>query len=322
MKLSFVIPAYNAEKFIRKCVESIAQQGIDEKEYEIIVVNDGSKDNTAEVCGQLSKEFTTFQYYTNENHGPGYTRNYGIRKAKGDYIWCVDSDDFLTPGILPEVLENLEEGLPMYVIGFQHIDEKENVLRKVSFGSEILTPAEFLARGHYVNYIWCRIVSRSLFEDHSIYFKEDIIGPEDLHLTFRLMKLIDKLKCIDLICYNYIVNPASLMNTRSDEHMKKLAEATLLVGKELREEWQNIKENPKKVAFDGWLSNYLYGFLLSLYRFQYKPQYIQKAISQLKKDDNYPVRIHSARKKHRFFTSLANNSTLFLSMVRIRRIFA
>lgn len=321
MKLSFVIPAYNAEKFIQKCVQSIVHQDVDYKNYEIIVVNDGSKDGTEQICLQLQKEYPMFRCFTNANHGPGYTRNYGIRKAKGEYIWCVDSDDFLEEGVLPQIFEELLSSKPMYLMGFQHINESGDVLRKVNFGSETLTPAEFLSRGNYVNYVWCRIVAKSLFEKQNIYFREDLMGPEDFHLTFRLMSLVEEVKCIDLITYNYIVNPVSLMNSRSESHMQRLAEATLAVGKDLRGEWERILETKKKTAFDGWLSNYLYGFLFSLYRFQYSPGYIRNVIKQLRADNNYPIRVHTNRKKQRAFMTFANKEQLFVNAARIRRLF-
>lgn len=322
MKISFVIPAYNVEKFIRKCVDSITSQDADEEDYEIIVVNDGSKDSTIEICEQLVKDYKNFRFYSNENHGPGYTRNYGIKRAKGAYIWCVDADDYLSPGVLLPVLKEIESGHPMYLVGFQHIEESGRLMRKVDFGGDTMSPADFLTKGHYVNYVWCRIIERDLFEKHSIYFREDLLGPEDYHLTFRMMERIDHIKCIDLICYNYIVNPASLMNSRSDAHMQRLSEATIIVGKDLRADWKDITDKSKRAAFDGWLSNYLYGFLFSLYRFQYKPSYIRNVIKRLRADGNYPIRIHSKRKKHRIFTWLANRPALFMAMVRIRRLSA
>nr|WP_299341993.1 glycosyltransferase family 2 protein [Allomuricauda sp.] len=320
MKISFVIPAYNAEKFIRKCVESITSQGVSEENYEVIVVNDGSKDQTESICKELAKEYRSFRFFSNENHGPGYTRNYGIRNAKGKYIWCIDADDYLSPHILESVLQELSSNDPMYLIGFQHIDETGNALRKLSFGSERMSPSEFLSKGYYVNYVWCRIIKRSLFEEHSLYFRVDLLGPEDYDLTFRLMKRVDCIKCIDLICYNYILNPASLMNSRSDAHMQKLAEATITVGKDLRQEWNDIQGKSKQEAFDGWLSNYLYGFLFSLYRFKYKPSYIKDVLKRLKNDENYPVKIYSTRGKHRIFTWFANRPLLFLTMVRLKRL--
>ena len=83
--LSIIIPAYNCEKYICQCLESI----ISYKNIEIIVINDGSTDNTKE----LLEKYTKIKFYNNENYGVSYTRNFGIKEATGKYIMFIDSDD-------------------------------------------------------------------------------------------------------------------------------------------------------------------------------------------------------------------------------------
>ncbi|WP_318344725.1 glycosyltransferase family 2 protein [Flagellimonas baculiformis] len=322
MKLSFVIPAYNAEKFIVRCIKSITEQkGVDGKSYEIIVVNDGSKDGTEAICLELENEHPQLHLYNNENHGPGYTRNFGMKKAQGKYVWFVDSDDYLENGILSNVMDELDLNKPMYVVGFKHVTESGEEMRKMKFGHQILTSSEFLNQGNYVNYVWCRVIRRNLFEKHQILFREDAITAEDFHLIFRLMKEVEELKCIDRICYNYVLNPKSLMNSRSQEHMKRLAYSTLLIGRDLRTELNNINDSKKAEAFETWLSNYLYGFLFSLYRFKYSPTFVIKMLDQLKRDDNYPVNAHLLSLKRKLFTTMANQRFLFVFFIKMRRIF-
>ena len=88
MKLSIIIPAYNAEKYIETCLNSISS---DNQNLEVLVINDGSTDNTSEIV----KKYSNVSLYNNNNNGVSYSRNYGIKKATGDYIMFVDSDDYL-----------------------------------------------------------------------------------------------------------------------------------------------------------------------------------------------------------------------------------
>ena len=97
MKISIIIPAYNAEKFIEKCLNSISL------DCEIIVVNDGSKDNT-DIILKKKKNITIFN---NDNHGVSYSRNFGIKNANGEYIMFLDSDDFWDLDIVEFLYEEL-----------------------------------------------------------------------------------------------------------------------------------------------------------------------------------------------------------------------
>ena len=100
--ISFIIPTYNAEKTIENTINSILMQEKSDIEYEIIVVNDGSTDNTDKVM-QKFNENTKVKYFTKENKGVADTRNYGVNKASGEYIIFVDSDDYISKDLLKDI---------------------------------------------------------------------------------------------------------------------------------------------------------------------------------------------------------------------------
>ena len=94
MKLSIIIPTYNSATYIKQCLDSIYKNALNIIDsFEVIVVNDGSTDNTSDILNQY--QFQNLKIYTNSNHGVSYSRNYGIGKASGKYIMFVDSDDLL-----------------------------------------------------------------------------------------------------------------------------------------------------------------------------------------------------------------------------------
>ena len=103
MKLSIIMPVYNSKKKIRRSVNSILEQTY--KDFELIIVNDGSTDNTEKVLNVLSKRDKRIKVFTQENKGPGAARNKGLENAKGKYIGFVDADDWIEKNIYKELLE-------------------------------------------------------------------------------------------------------------------------------------------------------------------------------------------------------------------------
>ena len=108
-KLSIIVPVYNVEKYIRTCVESIFRQGLDESIFEVIIVNDGTKDNSMEMIADIIKTHSNISVIEQENQGLSVARNNGIAAAKGEYIFMPDSDDLLIDNSLPFLLNKATE---------------------------------------------------------------------------------------------------------------------------------------------------------------------------------------------------------------------
>ncbi len=99
MKLSVIVPAYNVEKFLPRCLDSLLRQGLEVGEYEVICVNDGSPDNCAQILAEYEQKYPgIFRVITQENRGLGEARNTGMKVAQGEYIAFVDSDDYVVDG--------------------------------------------------------------------------------------------------------------------------------------------------------------------------------------------------------------------------------
>lgn len=104
LKLSVIVPVYNVEQYIRPCIESIFKQGLDDSEFEVILVNDGTEDNSLKVISDIIADHQNIKVLEQDNQGPSVARNYGIRNAVGKYILFVDSDDLLADNILSRLL--------------------------------------------------------------------------------------------------------------------------------------------------------------------------------------------------------------------------
>lgn len=105
--ISVILPVYNVEPFVRSCLDSLSKQIY--KNFEVLMVNDGSTDNSGFICQQYADSDERFHYFEKENGGLSDARNFGIKEAKGDYITFVDSDDWITEECLLLLIETLKK---------------------------------------------------------------------------------------------------------------------------------------------------------------------------------------------------------------------
>ena len=118
-KLSIIVPVYNVEKYIRPCIESIFRQGLDDADYEVIIVNDGTKDRSMEMIADIIAAHQNIAVINQENQGLSVARNNGIKVAKGEYILMPDPDDLLIENSLKPLLEKaLETKVDLVVADF------------------------------------------------------------------------------------------------------------------------------------------------------------------------------------------------------------
>lgn len=130
-KVSVVVPVYNVEKYVKKCLESIKNQTLED--FECLIVNDGTKDNSIEVAKEVTKNDHRFKYYDKENGGLSDARNFAIDKAKGEYICFIDSDDYIDNRLL-ELSYNKAKQYDSDIVCFDLYYEKEDGKLEVSSG--------------------------------------------------------------------------------------------------------------------------------------------------------------------------------------------
>lgn len=107
-ELSFIIPAFNCSKYISDCILSLIQQDLSPENYEIIIINDGSTDNTRSILTDFQEKYKNIKVYDQDNHGRDYARNQGVKKAKGDYIWFIDNDDYITANCIKKLISTAQ----------------------------------------------------------------------------------------------------------------------------------------------------------------------------------------------------------------------
>jgi len=216
MILSIIIPVYNTEEYIAKCVVSILNQPLYHKgSVEIILVNDGSTDKSLEICTVLSTKSNKIIVLNQQNQGQSVARNAALKIAQGEYIWFVDSDDWITDDSLNEINKIISKNkLDVLVLSAAENINGENVLiNNLKLASENkYTNIEYLKSSFLEVAPWVYILNRNFLSKHNFYFHEGIVH-EDNEFTYRLIYETKTIDYLDKICY--VVNLREGSTTRS-----------------------------------------------------------------------------------------------------------
>ena len=213
-KVSIIIPVYNVEKYISKCLDSLVNQTL--KEIEIIVVNDGSPDNSQKIIDKYVKKYPDkIKSYIKENGGQGSARNYGIEKTNGEYIGYVDSDDFIEPTMY-ELLYNKakKDKLDIVICGNYIVSEDYKYKKEDYFTIKYQTSFENAIFGKMA--VWNKIYKKEILTNNKLKFKEKV-WYEDLAFTVKALMQIKKIGFIDKPLYDYLLRAGSTMNNSNIE---------------------------------------------------------------------------------------------------------
>lgn len=212
IKLSIIIPAYNASAYIEKCIRSCENQDLAKTEYEIIVVDDGSTDSTKECVQQLRCEFSNIVYIYQNNARQGAARNNGLRNARGQYIWYVDADDWIEENCLCGILDRIDKE-QLTALAVRHAKYYGNILKlwpamegNVKSGKEVLNDRDLLVSPTYC--IW----KKEYLLNNRLFFLEHIFH-EDTEIYPRMYYNAERIGFYNQVCY-YIFE-SSNSTTRS-----------------------------------------------------------------------------------------------------------
>lgn len=269
MILSIIIPVYNVEPFVEKCIRSCETQDISIHDYEIIVINDGSKDNSLEVVNRIAKEFSNIRVFSQPNAGLSAARNKGMREAKGDYYMFVDSDDWITDNCLGLITDKLLKERPhaLAICAAYGINGKP--VRRMSYLDETpISGRDLLARGIppcAPFSLW----SADFFKKNNLTFFEGILH-EDAEFTPRAYYLAKKVSITNEIIYVVRPNPNSICRSPNP---KKSFDLVNVVCTHLAAFAQEV-EPDDQVIFHNLISLYLNNGLNNIVG--HKAEYISK----------------------------------------------
>lgn len=226
MKLSYIIPVYNVEKYIRQCLDSILAQTMDD--YEIILVDDGSPDNCPAICDEYQEKYPDIvKVIHKENGGPAVARNVGIREAKGEYLFFADSDDYLVGDCIKKVVETAAENKTDILFNnYYYYDQKND-----DFGVETLRLKEGVythcdmqtiilnaTANKVIPYMWRNLYRREFLTANNIFMDENLKRIEDPPFNIMAFGLADKIVSVNCPIYCYRIREESLQRTKYVEN--------------------------------------------------------------------------------------------------------
>lgn len=219
MKISIIIPVYNTEKYLSQCLESIINQTY--KDIEIIIINDGSTDNSRMICMQYKNKDNRIKYFEINNSGVSFARNFGIEKSEGEYIMFVDSDDFLEVKALELIAKHLKEN-DLLIYGYDRVYKNRKV-KQIENSKEInLTNLRetIFNNDNIGGYLCNKIFRVNIIKDNSMKFDENIHYCEDLIFVSQYVKYVKNVFYIKEVEYHYRMRKSSAtFNSYSEKNL-------------------------------------------------------------------------------------------------------
>lgn len=287
-KVSVIIPAYNCEKTIFECISSVVTQSY--SNIEIIIVNDGSLDNTLNISQNFAEIDNRISIISKVNAGPSSARNKGLENMSGEYVTFLDSDDTLEKNMIELMVSSIRRTNAELVICrsfIRDVNEGTSIIDTKEFSKEILTrlPDEltFLFESEKLNAPWGKLYLSKLIREKKLNFPADISLQEDLYFNVEYLHHVNKVALVNTPLYHYIVGYSGSLTNRYFVNKFEMLDKVHSRLLELYENGETSKSSRQKIAFI-YIKNVFAGFInlfhrnCPLYTSQ-KIEYIKKIVS-------------------------------------------
>lgn len=204
--ISIIVPVYNAGQYLSRCIDSLLIQDI----YELILVNDGSTDNSREICDKYGAHDERIRVFHCENNGVSVARNIGISNAQGDWIAFVDADDWVEPNWISSLAEEkLEDSTDIVIFGLQKVKNHKVISKESPALKQVLSCEDFISSGFY-NFSACAyLFKKSIIDKYNIQFPEGLKFSEDQAFILKYISVSRNIQLIDKMLYNYYIHESS-----------------------------------------------------------------------------------------------------------------
>jgi glycosyltransferase involved in cell wall biosynthesis len=268
MKLSIIVPVYNVADYLPKCLDSLLAQDLPQNEYEIVVVNDGSTDNSGEIAQQYADKYPNITLTHQANQGLSGARNAGIKQAKGEYIQFVDSDDYLENDVLSGLIKQIEKD-DLDVLRFKYQNVRINNASKEyeifqpyksdsflfdDYSSSVTNGNSFLKERFGTACYAVMFIIRKSILDNCI-FKQGIYF-EDTEWTPRMILRSQRIASTDTIVYNYLMREGSITKAINRDKQRKVVEDKIKLIDSLLEHSNGLEDK-------SWFERMIAGTVLS-----------------------------------------------------------
>lgn len=312
MKITVIIPVYNAEKYLHRCLDSVINQTY--TDWKIIAVNDGSSDSSLEILNKYASRDNRIKVYSQENSGAGMARNFAITKVneKDSYIVFIDADDSIEPNYFELLSRHVED--VVFIDINQRDDISGKIIKKEKLSRYSKCSKDRILRMQMTGAIpWggCRKASKaSLIIDNDILYSNHKVGEEAI-FSFKLLYFANTVSFIDETVYSYYIHEGSLSSTRMDDPWGKVVD-------NLKEEILRLGCYPEfATTLNSFYVSAVAVSLVRIAKFYSGTEYKKKAVDRI---ENYLSSVDKSVRidkkflnfKVRLFSVLINVKSLFL----------
>lgn len=221
--ISVIVAMYNVESYIDRCLSSLANQTFEN--FEIIVVNDGSTDGSGETANSFANIYENVTVYNKTNGGLSSTRNYGLTKAKGQYVLFIDGDDFVEPTFLEKMYKQMVEKNLDVVISkfiFYYEQSKKSIETPYELDENQLLNSEQALNDFFIGkitgHVWNKLIKKDILLKNHLSFKEGIFY-EDAPFTIKLLLICDRIGFVNEGLYYYVQREGAITKQTTIKHL-------------------------------------------------------------------------------------------------------
>lgn len=332
-ELSIIIPLYNCEAYIRRCLDSVYKQDFCDSDFEVIVINDGSADNSAQIVENYAKEHHNLYLINQKNAGQSVARNRGVDEACGGYVFFVDGDDMLFPHFLRKVIE-LAKRMQLQVLTFNsiggvydeniYVSKSSEISKNVDMIEDVVNGNDYIASHNYNNGPWYYVVNREFLLNSKVRFVEGRYC-EDGMFTMELFLKTDRMSHVPVNGYYYLINSNGTTNNRNVEHERKMIDDFVFAIKYITE---LIRDNKSRMSDESELRctcrRNSYSFFLLWRMLRFGSENVMEVIRQLKAIDAYPILALGedyTGKKYKVILPIMNKPFLWNALCKVKHIY-
>ena len=294
VKISVIVPVHNVESYIKKCLDSILNQTF--KEFELIVVNDGSTDKSLGILKNYEAKYDNIIIINKQNEGQGVARNKALEICKGEYIAFVDSDDYIEPNMLQSMYnKSLEKNLDIVVCNYKFVNANGDRIRDdkiVLNEDEIIDNREcvkrFLVTNTIEGFSWNKIFKKKLFEKNNIRYPKGM-KYEDIPTVLSLLINAKRIGFINNEFYNYLLREDSTTSTKTIQNIRDCVKANCMVGDILKYNGINNFKKEYEFFYAQRIVNTIYGAIKKDKKKEKTIEFARDMVSYINKVNKYKI---------------------------------
>lgn len=253
-KLSIVVPAYNVEHELERCIESCLKQDVSQDSYEIIIVNDGATDNTLQVAKNIAAKNACVTVINQRNMGLGGARNTGLKYSSGKYVWFIDSDDYIKPNVLGNMIKQAEaDDLDCLFFRLQRVFDDESFRSEVDDyecvqpsvrKNTVISGREAILQGYNPSSACAILFNAEFLRKHDLHFMLGIYH-EDAEFTYRMVSKARKIMFITDSPYLYFTHAGTMTRSKNINPLIKNREDDVTVAQSYLSLAQELKADSR-----------------------------------------------------------------------------